>query len=381
MIIKDISIYNLRNHSETNIGLDEGINIFYGKNGSGKTTILEALSILSISKSFLPAQDASLIQNGQSLYQLIGTGENDLSVPYKISIKYNGSGRKIINSSLGDNLLPKNIVGEIPVVILSPDYKVITFGAPQDRRQFLDGVLSQSSKIYIDEAIKLKKLLKQRNSILSDYQKNKKIDYRLFETISEMFIFCSAEIVSRRSKFIKNFVPYFSDYYKRIANNNEKVSINYKPDSFDDNLFQNILEKNDIIERYQNRFEYLRDKELMRGSTLFGPQKDDIEIRIANKPAKESASQGQHKTLLLSIKFAEYEILKSIKNESPIFMLDDIFSELDIDRSYNINKIISELNCQTMITITNRERFEPFEKFETKSGFYRLEDGKVTKEK
>ena len=380
MIIKNLTINNLRNHKESLIDLDDSINIFYGKNGTGKTTILEGLSIISISKSFLPALDSSLIKNGETFFLISGIGENDLSVPYKVSIRYNGSGRKIINSSLGDNLLPKNIVGEIPVVILSPDYKVITFGAPQDRRQFLDGVLSQSSKIYIEEALKLKKLLKQRNSLLSDYQKNKKIDYRLFETLSEMFIFSAAEIVSRRSKFINNFVPYFSSYYQRISDNNEKVSINYKPDSFDDNLFQSILEKNDIIERYQNRFESLRDKELIRGTTLFGPQKDDIEIRIANKPAKESASQGQHKTLLLSIKFAEYEILKNIKNESPIFMLDDIFSELDKERSYNINKIIRELNCQTLITITNRERFDVFDNIETKSAFFRLDNGIVTKE-
>lgn len=380
MIIKNLTINNLRNHKESLIDLDDSINIFYGKNGTGKTTILEGLSIISISKSFLPALDSSLIKNGETFFLISGIGENDLSVPYKVSIRYNGSGRKIINSSLGDNLLPKNIVGEIPVVILSPDYKVITFGAPQDRRQFLDGVLSQSSKIYIEEALKLKKLLKQRNSLLSDYQKNKKIDYRLFETLSEMFIFSAAEIVSRRSKFINNFVPYFSSYYQRISDNNEKVSINYKPDSFDDNLFQSILEKNDIIERYQSRFESLRDKELIRGTTLFGPQKDDIEIRIANKPAKESASQGQHKTLLLSIKFAEYEILKNIKNESPIFMLDDIFSELDKERSYNINKIIRELNCQTLITITNRERFDVFDNIETKSAFFRLDNGIVTKE-
>ncbi len=380
MIVNELNINNLRNHNNTNIQLEKGINIFYGKNGSGKTTILEALSILSISKSFLPTLDNSLIQNGQQYYSLSAICTNELDVPYRIAIKYNGKGRKIINSNLGDNLLPKNIVGEIPVVILSPDFKIITFGAPQDRRQFLDGVLSQSSRIYIEEAIKLKKLLKQRNTILIEYQKNKKIDYHLFETISEMFINCSAEIISRRSKFIYKFAPYFNQYYQRIANNDESVAISYRPNSFDDDLFQNVLEKNDIIDRYQNRFEYLKDKEIIRGTTLFGPQKDDIEIKISGKPARESASQGQHKTLLLSLKFAEYELLKNIKNESPIFMLDDIFSELDIDRSYNINKIINELNCQTLITITNRERFEPFNQSTNQNSFYHIANGSVNKD-
>ncbi|HRP02920.1 MAG TPA: DNA replication and repair protein RecF [Candidatus Kapabacteria bacterium] len=380
MIIKELQINNLRNHCSTNLKLGDQVNIFYGKNGSGKTTILEAISILSISKSFLPSLETSLIQNGQSYYQLSCQCENDLTIPYHISIKYNGSGRKLINSSISDNLLPKHIIGEIPVIILSPDNKVITFGAPQDRRQFLDSVLSQSSKIYIDEAIKFKKILKQRNSLLNNYATNRKIDNNLFNAISEMFILSAAEIISRRSKFINDFSPYFMDYYKRISDNNEVVSIAYLPDSIDRTIFTSVLDKNDIIKIYQNRFMQIQEKEFFRGTSLFGPQKDDIDIKISGKTAKETASQGQHKSLLLSIKFAEYEILKNIRNESPIFLIDDIFSELDLERSHNINQIINDLNCQTMITVTNRERFEQFDNVASKSSYFSVHKGIITKE-
>lgn len=376
MIIKNLTINNLRNHKQTEIELNDKINIFYGKNGVGKTTILEALSILSISKSFLPTNDSILISNEEKYYLLKCEAINDLTVPYWIKIQFNLNGKKIINSSLGDNLLPKNIIGEIPSIILSPDFKIITFGSPQDRRQFLDTVLSQSSKIYIDEALKIKRLLKQRNIILSEYTKTKEIDSNLFETITEMFINSASEIIHRRSKFINEFVEIFENYYKIVSDENEKCTLHYIPNILN-NQNNSIIEKQKIRDEYTYYFSKNIDRELSRGMTLFGPQKDDIEFRISGNIAKEAASQGQHKSILLSLKFAEFELLRRLKKENPIMMLDDIFSELDIERSRNINQIISKLDCQTFITITNRDRFDTFNKIETNLAYYRLENGKI----
>ncbi len=380
MLLNSLNINNLRNHIESDITLEPKINIFYGKNGSGKTTILEAISILSISKSFLPTIDSSLISSGKNYYNLTTKASNDLGVPYRINIKYNGSGRKVINSSYGDNLLPKNIIGEIPIVILSPDHKTITFGGPQDRRQFIDSVLSQSSKIFIEEALKSKKYLKQRNAILTSNLKERKIDKKLFEAITELFILSSAEVVHRRSKFIHDFKLFFLDTYKRISDENEEVDLVYIANTLNENIFSHVLEKNDIIESYQKKYERICDKEFQRGITLFGPQKDDLEITIGNKTARDAASQGQHKSLLLSLKLAEFDYLRNIKNETPIFMLDDIFSELDSERSHNINKIVNDIDCQTFITITNRDKFNAFRHVSSNVSYYKIVKGIVRKE-
>jgi DNA replication and repair protein RecF len=355
------------------------INVISGKNGAGKTSILEALSILSLSKSFQPTSDVNLICYGTGFYNLASFAKSDLEINYKISLRYNGSGRKIINSTFGDNLLPKEIIGEMPVVILSPDYKVITFGTPADRRQFIDSVLSQSTKIYVDDALKLKKYLKQRNAILSAYIKDGRLDNKLFETITELFIFTGADVIQRRSKFINEFKPFFKDSFKKISQELEEVELNYNPDGFDRNFFNKNITRNDVIERYKVLASNLRNQELRRGTTLFGPQKDDFEILINGGLAREAASQGQHKTLLISIKLAEYEFLKNIRNETPIFMLDDIYSELDDERSYNVTGLIASLKCQSLITVTNHEKFRQYSDLKDKINLISVFKGEIVR--
>jgi DNA replication and repair protein RecF len=379
MFVEKIKIQNFRNHIDSEVELSPMINVISGNNGSGKTSILETLSILSLSKSFLPTSDVNLISYGCGFYNLASFAISDLEINYKISLRYNGSGRKIINSTFGDNLLPKDIIGEMPVVILSPDYKTITFGSPADRRQFIDSVLSQSTKIYVDNALKLKKYLKQRNAILSAYIKDGRLDHKLLDTITELFIFTGADVIQRRSKFINEFKPFFKESFKKISQALEVVELNYNPDGFERNFFTKNISRNDVIERYKELAANLRNQELRRGTTLFGPQKDDFEILINGGLAKEAASQGQHKTLLISIKLAEYEFLKNIRNETPVFMLDDIFSELDDERSYNVTGLIASLQCQSIITVTNPEKFRQYIDLKDKINLIRVTNGEIVR--
>jgi DNA replication and repair protein RecF len=376
MRINKLKIINLRNHIDTSIELSPKLNIFYGKNGSGKTTILESIAILSLTKSFIPATDSALIRTDAEFYNLYAECVNDLDIKYKINIIYNGTGRKVINNSYGENLIPKKIIGEIPLVVLSPDFKSITFGSPQDRRQFVDIVLSQSDRLYFEELSKHKKLLKQRNNILNNYLKNKQLDINLLETITTFFINSCAEIIFKRYQFINRFEPFFIDAYKKISKLSENPKIIYKPNL--ENLTNSIeISKNNIIENLNYKYKKLKDIELTRGLTLFGPQKDDFEFYVDNRIAKESASQGQHKTLLISIKLSEFNFLKNIRNETPILMLDDIYSELDSERSIEISSIIKNLNCQTLITSTNKDLLNLLLKNENFIRFFYVENGNV----
>ncbi len=346
----ELSINNLRNHASTRISLNPGLNIFSGMNGAGKTTILEAASISAFSKSFLNSSDSSLIRKGEDAFFISAACESDMTVPYRVAVKLAIGKRKEISSSIGENLTPKDIIGEIPMVILSPDYKAITFGSPDNRRSFIDRTLSQTSKIYYEDLIKHKRALKQRNALLAQAR----TDYRFVQTQisawTEQFINISANIVVRRNKFISEFIPFFKDLYKTVSGGKEQADLTYQPDSL---CVENIENKEIIIEKYCEIATQASQEEFRRGTTLFGPQKDDLKIFINGGLAKEYASQGQHKSLLIAIKFAEFEYLKSRRQETPLILLDDIFSELDAQRAAKVFSLVHNNRAQSLITVTD----------------------------
>ncbi|MCX6154012.1 MAG: DNA replication and repair protein RecF [Candidatus Kapabacteria bacterium] len=376
MNITKIIINNFRNHDHSEIQLSDGINVFVGKNGSGKTSILEAITVLSLSKSFLPVSDSSLIQAQLNFYRIELNAKNSLDSDYKVKIVYERGGRKQISSTYGENLNPKDIIGEVPIVVLSPDYKAITFGSPEDRREFLDKILSQSSRLYIDHILNLKKSLKQRNNLLNQYKLHKTLDRNQFEIWTEFFINNAVEVYLRRNEFIKSFTPIFESYYKIIASDKETVSLEYQPNGISTENLCN-QDKNMIKENLINYFHKISDDEMRRGTTLFGPQKDDIKILVNRRSAKDSASQGQHKSLLISLKFGEFEYLKEIKNETPVVLLDDIFAELDLERSAKVIDILRSSNTQTFITITDTNILKSIENNSELSYFW-VEDGRVS---
>ncbi|MFH1051878.1 MAG: AAA family ATPase, partial [bacterium] len=205
MKISGITIENVRNHLGTSIDLDFGLNVFYGLNGAGKTSILEAVSICGFSKSFLPVLDSSLINTGNNSYSVMAKAVSDNDIPYKISVTYEKSKRKRISSTIGDNLLAKDIIGEMPMVILSPDYKSITFGSPEHRRSFVDRLLSQASKIYIEDLMNYKRALKQRNSLLSDFASGRKFELSHLKPWTELLIKTGSDIMLKRLAFLDEF--------------------------------------------------------------------------------------------------------------------------------------------------------------------------------
>lgn len=353
MKIHQISISNLRNHTFSELSIEKDLNVLYGLNGSGKTTILEALSICSFSKSFQPVSDSSLIRYGESFFNVETIALNDLEVNYKSKVRFETGSRKEINSTFGSNLLAKDIIGAMPLVVLSPDLKIITSGSPQDRREFIDRLLSQSSRVYFEKLMDYRKILKQRNNFLNQIKNERKFDKNLLDSFTEMLIDSGCEIILYRIKFINEFLPFFTESYSIVSSLREKVNLEYQPNSI---LGINTLtdyNKDELKEILSNKAKALLFEETRRGLTLFGPQKDELLIRIDSGIAREAASQGQHKTLLISLKFAEYYFLKEKRNETPIVLLDDIFSELDAERIEKVFELLKSDSAQTFITMTD----------------------------
>lgn len=377
MWIEKLFIQNLRNHVSNQFSFNNGINLVYGRNGAGKTTILEAISILSLTKSFLPVSDANMIRFGEKFYMLHSDAKTDLNTGYKISINFESGQRKRIKSNAGDNLNPKDIVGEMPIVVLSPDFKSITFGSPADRRNFIDKVLSQSSKRYYNELVKVKRSLKQRNSLLLSLRKGDYVNQAELDLWTNQLIQSSAQIIIRRNKFIDEFRDYFKTTYEFVSNGKENVDFAYEPNAISPEFLHSKLTVDSIQDMYKAYVQNIKLEEVRRGTTLFGPQKDELLIQIGSGTAKDHASQGQHKSLLISIKMAEFKYLRDIRNETPILLLDDIFSELDDDRSTKVLDMIQNFTAQTFITITDPVKLEQLIKRSENYSFTEIENGKI----
>jgi DNA replication and repair protein RecF len=374
MRIEKLQLTNFRNHRQTEIEFSSGINTVCGVNGSGKTSLLEAITICSISKSFLPVAESSVILWGEGFFSTSLIARNDIGLNYKISIKYTQGTKKQISSSYGDNLMAKDIIGLLPVVVLSPDFKTITFGAPQDRRQFIDSILCQTSKIYLDELIRFRKALKQRNNLLQQIKQGI-AGSEILDTWTDLFIKSGSEIAFRRNNFIVDFIDYFKKIYANVSSGSEEVSMQYLPSGVPEAMLGSLPPKDHFVQVYKSNYNQLKASEIRRGTTLFGPQKDEFKICVNSGIARECASQGQHKSLLISLKFAEFDYIKTKMNETPVILLDDIFSELDRHRSDKTLELLNEHAAQTILTSTEPVSLQNELKNNSNSSLIYIENG------
>jgi DNA replication and repair protein RecF len=321
-----------------------------------------------MSKSFVLHSEYSLINREYKNFFVSANCTNELKIPYKINVSYTSNSPKQINSSYGNKLLPKEIIGIMPLVVLSPDNKNITNGSPEYRRQFINGILSQSNKYYLEKLYEIRKILKQRNSLLHQMSKSQNTSdstqyIPLLENWTEFFINTNVEIIQRRIEFINEFNPYFVEAYNIVSDSKEVVKIIYSPDSISEKIIEDTNNdiatiKNNIKEDLENRAKNIQQGEIKRANTLFGSQKDEFKIMINGGTARDYASQGQHKSLLIALKFAEFKYLLEKKNETPIILFDDIFSELDKNRIEKVLKILSESEAQIFITLTEPNLIE-----------------------
>ena len=380
MIITKLQISKLRNHIYTEIYPATELNIFFGENGAGKTTVLEAISIACLSKSFANNTDSSLIQTNENQYQIKLESLNHLNLPYNVEVFYQIGQRKKINNTFGDNQTPKDIIGIIPLVHLSPDLRKITTGSPESRREFIDKILSQSSKSYLDVLINFRKALKQRSSLLYSFQQTKRFDTDFFETWNNVFLDLASQIIIKRHNFINEFSKNFQQIYSEITQNKETVSLQYEPNSIPDDFYgnnSNPITFEEIFNILTNKSKSILSAEVSRGMTLFGPQKDELKITLNGGLSREKGSQGQHKSLLIAIKFAELEYLAEKTNEIPIVLLDDIFSELDDNRISLVLKKVIDRKSQTFISLTNPEIIMKNNNLTRDLNYYYLDNGKI----
>jgi len=367
MYLSSLKLINFRLHKDSTIQFSEGLNYIVGGNGQGKTTILEAIYYISTTKSFTSNSDAEVVSFDEDYFEIHGNIfdliQNAMIVRYSKSEnrKHYSLNGKLISS-------PQEIVGRFPVVFLSPSDSKITEEAPQERRKFVDSVISQLSKTYFENLLEYKKILKQRSSLLLKFKESFSPDlYNELDVWNERLVKVGSKLIQSRKRFVFEFNDYVKEIYSKILNGNEEPSIEYQT------LNHNSDEELESV--FYSELEKQRENELRRSANLVGPHKDDFKFYINKISLRDFGSQGQHKTFQVALRFAEYFYLKNKLGKNPFFLLDDVFGHLDRERSQKISEHLGEIG-QAFITLTDLSDMKNLQKT-NKDCVIQIQNGKV----
>ena len=327
------------------------MNLLVGANGVGKTNILEAVHTLCLSRSFLTSRDRYVLRKGAALYEVEGVFESEHRGEVKVRVAFMpGDGKKVF---VGGSALERmaDLVGRFPIVVFSPDDHRLTSEGPEVRRRFLDNIVSQASSLYLDNLLRYRQALKQRNELLQTSRKRRlQPDPILLSSWTEELIRYGAAIIEDRIEFVETFSVHLENEYSRISNVVERPSIRYEP----------IPEQSQASESIESRYRQLMNlkaqQEIDRGMTLVGPHRDDLDMYLGTLPVRRYASQGQHRTFGMALKLAQYAYLRERTEEMPVLLLDDIFDNLDPERITAFLDILgSDAIGQSITTAARKE--------------------------
>ncbi len=344
MVLKTLSVLNYKNFDSKTFEFDVKINCFVGANGIGKTNILDAIYHLSFGKSYFNPIASQNIKHDEDFFVVEGV-YSKLKRQEKIIVSLKKGQKKIIkrNGKIYDKF--SDHIGFLPLVIISPADRDLIIEGSDTRRKFMDGVISQSDKSYLQQLIAYNKVLAQRNALLKYFAVNNTFNRDTLDIYNAQLNELGQSIHEKRTKFLDLFVPIFKERYKAISNDNETVNLLYKSDLFEDTLLA-LLNKN-----------LNKDKALQY--TSVGVHKDDLKFEIENYPIKKFGSQGQQKSFLIALKLAQFDFIKAQNGVTPILLLDDIFDKLDENRVSQIITLVDDENFgQIFITDTHPERTE-----------------------
>ncbi len=351
MRVIKIQLSDFRNHSESTLEFSRGVNVISGPNAQGKTSILEAVSYTCLTKSFLRQADATVAKFGSQSFVVDGIMERDTNLVNHVRVVYENEGGKkyfLDNNEVGRSA---DIIGMFPLVVLSPGDFALTSGSPSERRIFMDMVLSQVSRSYLEELMEYRRALKQRNKLLLDGKLTGYSNADLVAAWTDALVSHGARVMSKRREFIGEFQGTFAAAYSTLVKYDEVPRISYEPS------FKIVGGDDNITESFYAALDRLAVEERKRGATLAGPHRDDIGFILNEMPTREFASQGQHKTFLVALKIAEFHYIRSKLNETPAMLLDDVMTELDYSRATKTIQAISTLG-QVFVTATDMVNFD-----------------------
>lgn len=354
MFIDNISVINYRNLPEVDLSFSPKINCLIGSNGMGKTNLLDALYYLSFCKSALGSADNSNIRHGEPFFMIKGNYVSDSDIQSEISCGIKQGEKKQFrrDKKLYERLADH--IGTVPLVLVSPADNDLVIGGSEERRRFMDVVISQYDRDYLLALMRYNRALQQRNALL---RSEREPDAEMLSLVDEMMT-ADAEIVYRgRCNFVEELVPIFKEFYSYIAGDDEEVSLRYRSHLADKSLHQLLFES--------------RADDFRMGYTTKGLHRDELVMQLGGYPIRKEGSQGQNKSYLVSLKLAQFDFLRRKGGETPLLLLDDIFDKLDSRRVEKIVALVSgDRFGQIFITDVNREHTDSI--LECIEGGYKL---------
>ena len=375
MRIKSLKLLYFRNYLSMNIDVHPSLNVLVGNNANGKTNIIESIFCLALGRSYRTKSDSECIMFGETATAMsCVVSKNDKNLDIMLGINNKGKSAKIAGvkkTKLTD------FVGELNVVLFSPEDLQLVKGSPSLRREFINREFYQFSRIYHKYYLMYQHLLKQRNSYLKDMRKNPKDEMSLayLETITSQLAKVAIYITRERVSFVNDISKLTYQNMLNISNGQESLKIRYKSSVLE---ALNINDISDEIFNEENLTNVMMKKsydDIMRGSTKIGPHQDDLEFYINDLDAKMYASQGQQRSIVLSLKLAEINYLKTKTGTYPVLLLDDVLSELDKNRQLKLLDAINE-NVQTFITTPSISDIK--EDLLKKAKVFKIENGNIS---
>jgi DNA replication and repair protein RecF len=344
MYLQQLSVINFKNYAQAELSLSAGVNAFMGNNGAGKTNLLDAIHYLSLCKSYFNPIDSQQIKQGADFFIITGSFNRDeKQEAIACSVKRNQ--KKQFKRNKKDYQRLADHIGLLPMVMISPyDISIIIEGS-EERRKFIDNVISQTDNQYLDELIAYNKVLLNRNALLKTIASTGRYDPGLLEVMDDQLVASGTRIFEKRKAFMEAFTAIFNQHYQFISGDAELVSLTYESQLLQSglaDLLMKSIEKDRVLER-----------------TTSGIHRDDLQFSIHGMPMKKFGSQGQQKSFLIALKLAQYSFLTQKKGFKPLLLLDDIFDKLDDLRVTKLMQMVSNNNFgQVFITDTSTSRVE-----------------------
>lgn len=367
MRLENLSLLNFKNYDEVNLGFSGGINAFLGKNGSGKTNLLDAIYFLALTKSAF-STDQLCISRGESFCMLKGGFKGDES-SLEVATSLQTGGKKVFRQNQQEYERISDHIGRIPLVLISPDDTDLVKEGSELRRRFFDGIICQLDKPYLEALMRYNGALKNRNLLLKMFAESGRTDFLALESYDRILAETGIHIYKRRSEFIVEFQPIFQQVYHKLSSAAETTRVTY---------FSPVHEA-----EMEEGLRRSRQKDLILQRTSFGIHRDDYEFGMADGEIKRFGSQGQQKSFVIALKLAQFQILKQRKSESPILLLDDIFDKLDDVRIEQLLVMMKDGFGQLFLTDARPHRTEellsgltsPVKVFEVDRGKVKLREG------
>ena len=358
-MLKSLNILNYRNIREASLEFSAKLNCFVGLNGQGKTNVLDAIYLLSFTKSAYTSQDSLNITHGEEMAMVQGVYDD-----FTISCGLRRGVKKQFRKDKKDYPRLLDHIGLIPLVMVCPaDHQLIEEGS-DERRRFMDVVIGQRNRKYLDSLANYNALLKQRNALLKQYADAPTPPDDLLEVLEWQMVEPAEYIFKARTDFFTEFEPYFQEVYKVISGSAEVPALRYVSQ----------LQDRELREAYVRT----RQRDLILGWTSQGPHKDDLDMRLGEWPLKQVGSQGQQRTFVLAMKLAQALYLADTTGEAPILLLDDIFDRLDSERVERIVAMVQgEQFGQIFITDTDRQHLSDIIQPGADAKIFHVENGQI----